>query len=398
MTDFRLPALAVLILAIGCRPADQHSAASREVAVGDSAGVRIVHNHARSPVQLRVGPDPVFVIGWNEGDPPFTWPQSGRILPDGGALIGEFGDGTVYRVAPDGSVVGTWGGKGEGPGEYQAIDAILLKGDSVVVTDSRAGRITIVAPDREVRTQRLPGGFMHEGSALWSDDRLLLVPGESYAGIPEGRPEWVFETQPVLALDLSTSTVDTLADLPHLRRWYGTRGGNPGPIQVKGRAGGFADGFAWARSDRREVRWYDVYGRLEQIARWEEEPSLLSAESRGAVRQRYRKAYESIGRDEAFIEAQLAEVERGIDRHEGPLPYWSRLYVDRRGDVWLARYGLAEDAPGQWRVLDRNGVYHGWVELPGIITILDSTEDRVLAVAQDDLDVPAVLMLSLTKG
>lgn len=385
-----------------------------EAAVRDSAGVRVVENATPSPLRVRVGPDPLFVVGWNEGGPLFTWPQSGRILPDGGALIGEFGDGTVYRVGPEGSVVDTWGGKGEGPGEYQAIDAILLAGDSMVVTDSRVGRITIVAPDRQVRTEPLPGGFLHQGSALWNDDRLLLVPGNSYAGTPEVRPEWVFETQPVLALDLATSTVDTLAHLPHLRRWYGTRGGSPGPIQVKGQGGGFGggfgnasgdasrdapgDGFAWARSDRPEVRWYDVEGRVQQIARWTEDPAPLSSEWREAVKDRYREAYTSSGRDDAFIEAQLAQVDEGLDRHEGPLPYWSDLHVDRMGSAWLARYRPPGEVPGEWRVLDRDGVDRGWVELPGVLTILDATEDRVLAVAQDELDVPAVLMLPLIRS
>lgn len=44
-----------------------------------------------------------------------TWLQSGRILPDGGAFVGDFGSGTLYRIGADGSVIARWGGKGEGP-------------------------------------------------------------------------------------------------------------------------------------------------------------------------------------------------------------------------------------------------------------------------------------------
>ena len=48
-------------------------------------------------------------------------------------------------------------------------------------------------------------------------------------------------------------------------------------------------------------------------------------------------------------------------------------------------------------MVDREGGLQGWVDLPGVLTILDVTNDRILAVAQNELDVPAVLMLRLTK-
>jgi hypothetical protein len=284
----------------------------------------------------------------------FTWAQSGRILPDGGALVGEFGEGRIYRIGSDGSVVETWGRKGEGPGEYQA-------------------------------------------SAILSDGRLLLAPGEGYSALAETRPEWVFQTQPILALDLEGGTATTLVELPHLRRWYGTRGGSPGPVQVKGRAGGFAEGFAWARSDEREARWYDHTGQLVQVARWDEEPASLTSEWRSEMRRVFEDAYRSRGAEESFIAARLAELEEGLDRHEGPLPYWDQLHVDRMGNVWLSRYSPLGQVPEEWRVLDRDGAFRGWVKLPGVVSILDITEDRILAIRLDELDVPAAMMFELIK-
>lgn len=370
-----------------------------EPSVRDSAGVRIVEN-AKVPAPVwRVGTEPQFTVGWDENGPMFTWAQSGRILSDGGALVGEFGEGMIYRIGPDGSVVETRGRKGEGPGEYQALDAILLRGDSILVSDNRLRRLTFLSPDGEVRTTQLPGGtFLHQASAILTDGRLLLVPGEGYSAVAEMRPEWVFETQPILAADLESGTVDTLAELPHLRRWYGTRGASPGPVQVKGRAGGFADGFAWARSDEREVRWYDGSGRLVQVARWDEEPVPATREWRDHMVRTFEEAYNSRGVEESVVAARLVQLEEELDRHEGPVPYWGWFRVDRLGNAWLSQYTLPGKPPGAWRVFARDGSFMGWVDLPEVVNILDITNERILAVRWDDDDVPAVVMLGLIKS
>jgi hypothetical protein len=99
------------------------------------------------------------------------------------------------------------------------------------------------AQGRNEESCTVPGPILHQVSAVPTDGRLLLIPGEGYGAAPEMRQEWVFETSPILAADPETGAADTLAVLPHFRRWYGVRGGSPGPIHVKGRAGGFADGF-----------------------------------------------------------------------------------------------------------------------------------------------------------
>jgi hypothetical protein len=391
--------LAALAAACGREAVEETPDGVPEPSVRDSAGVRIVENGEAPAAGWRVATEPQFTVGWDEDEPMFTWPQSGRILSDGGALVGEFGEGTFYRIGSDGSVVETWGRKGEGPGEYQALDAILLRGDSILVSDGRLRRLTLQSPDGEVRTARLPAGtFLHQVSAILTDGRLLLVPGDGYGAVAETRPEWVFQTQPILATDLEAGTVDTLAELPHLRRWYGTRGASPGPVHVKGRAGGFADGFAWARSDKREVRWYDGSGLLVQVARWEEEPVLLTREWRDHMARTLEDAYRSRGAEESYVAAQLAELEEALDRHEGPLPYWDSFHVDRLGNAWLSEYALPGQPPRLWRVFARDGSSIGWVTLPEVVAILDITYDRVLAVRWDELDVPAVVMIGLIKS
>jgi hypothetical protein len=365
--------------------------------VRDSAGIRIVENEKVRPDGMRAETEPVFTLGWGEDEPAFTWIQSGRILPDGGALVGDFAAGAIYRIGADGSVRGTWGRKGEGPGEYQSLDGLLLRGDSIIVSDGRLLRVTVLSTEGTVlATRPLPGAFLHQISSILADGRLLLIPGDGYSSVGEQRSEWVFERRPILAASLDGS-VDTLAELPHLRRWYGTRGGSPGPVPVKGRAGGFEDGFAWSRSDQPEVRWFDATGKLVRIARWDEEPAPLTAEIRNRMVSRMEAAFRARGVEESFLAAQLLEIEEGLDRHDGPLPRWDDLHVDRDGNAWLHEWSPPGEPSSRWRVINRDGTFTGWIDLPGVIDILDITEDRVLAVRFDEMDVSAAVMIRLIR-
>lgn len=385
----------VVVFAGACDGEGEEGGATggREPIVRDSAGVRIVENPGPTTDGWTGGTEPSFTAGWDPEGPAFTWIQSGRILPDGAALVGDFGSGVIHRLGPDGIVSDTWGRKGEGPGEYQSLDALLFRNDSIFVSDGRLRRLTVLSPRGDVLVTRgLPGSFLHQVSAILSDGRLLLAPGDGYGGVAETRPEWVFETRPILAVHPEAGTVDTLAELPHLRRWYGTPGAGPGPIHVKGRAGGFPDGFAWARSDIPEVRWYDASGRLVQIARWEEEAAALTPEWRERMARTYEEAYRSRGAEEEFVADRLMELEEGLDRHEGSLPYWDLFHVDRLGNVWMSQYDMPGQPPETWRVFNRDGSFTGWIDLPGVISILDVTDTHVLAVRLDELDVPAVVL------
>jgi hypothetical protein len=391
----RTMAVMLSVLAAAC---GGEAIGSAEPTVRDSAGVRIVEN-AQAPLgEWHLGTSPLFTLGWGSEDPKLTWVQSGRVLPDGGALVADFGDKSIFRVGPDGSIVATWGREGEGPGEYQGLDAMLLRGDSVLVSDRRLMRVTLLSLDGEVlATRPLPGAVLHEVSSVLADGRILLIPGNAYSYVTEMRQEWVFERQPIIAAALDAVTVDTLVQLPHLRRWYGSRGASPGAVSVRGRAGGFADGFAWSRADQPEVRWYDGRGRLVQIARWNEVPVALTPEWRTRLARNYEEAIRSRNADEKFVAARLAEFEEGLDRHEGPLPYWDSFLVDRQGNAWLREYSLPGEPSARWRVITRDGTFVGWIDVPNVASILDITSDRVLAVRLDEFDVSAVVMFQLSR-
>lgn len=387
---------AVLCLACG---GDQGQETPPSLAVADSAGVRIVQNLGTTPAGWTINPDPLLSVGWTEEGPAFQWTQSGRLLDDGGVLIGETPEGVIYRIDADGQVVDRWGRRGEGPGEYQRFDGVVLRADTVVVHDSRNMRVTRLLSDGEViGTHPAIGISLLEASSMLPDGRLLFVPSESYGGRSNQSREWIFEARPILAMHLGSERVDTLIELPAMRMWHGDRAVAPGVATIRGRAGGTPDGFAWARADRPEVHWYDATGALLQIARWSEPPTPLTSEWRTQAAAILEDGLRARGVEEDRIEEGLAQQEEGFAQHEGPLPYWDEMRVDRQGNVWLQRHAPFPSNSSQWRVISRDGVDLGYVTIPDAVAVLDITDDRVLIARLDELDVNGVVALELIKS
>src|SRR5687767_5441825 len=104
--------LAVSTAACDLIESEGGAAGTTEPAVQDSAGVRIVDNGKAPPLSWRVDISPLFTLGWDTVGPTFTWIQAGQVLPDGGALVADFGAKRIYRLGADGSVVSTWGREG----------------------------------------------------------------------------------------------------------------------------------------------------------------------------------------------------------------------------------------------------------------------------------------------
>lgn len=72
----------------------------------------------------------------------FSYPYGVAILPDGTALVSEFGGARIQHIDLDtGRGLGVWGGAGREPGQILAPWALTLMGDSVYLLDSGNNRI-----------------------------------------------------------------------------------------------------------------------------------------------------------------------------------------------------------------------------------------------------------------
>lgn len=95
-------------------------------------------------------------------------------------LIAQNQEVDVRVFAPDGEDVATFGGRGNGPGEFQVMYSLGFVGDTVWVYDSAVGRLTYFSPDYELLGTEPFGGLqagfakLRMGSAT-VDFRAALV-------------------------------------------------------------------------------------------------------------------------------------------------------------------------------------------------------------------------------
>jgi hypothetical protein len=135
---------------------------------------------------------------------------------------------------------------------------------------------------------------------------------------------------------------------------------------------------------------------------------------RGAADE-YRRAY-SNSPDESGREASPAQRERfqrlaaEVEFAE-QLPAFSRILIDREGNLWVRQYEIWEDAPGRsgpvsvptyhhpslWDVFTSRGVWLGHLELPADFAPLEIGKDYVAGVWRDTEDVEYVQIYRLTK-
>jgi hypothetical protein len=103
-------------------------------------------------------------------------------------LVSHSRSGTIKVFTPAGRFVSTIGRRGQGPGEYEDISAVIVgPDDTLFVTDARLNRISVLSPHhrfiRSVRTEirpagrntiRLPSGELLNASADRTADRVGL--------------------------------------------------------------------------------------------------------------------------------------------------------------------------------------------------------------------------------
>lgn len=104
----------------------------------------------------------------------FTTPCAMAFGSDGTRYILDHGDARILRFAPDGSYAGSFGRRGQGPGEFSdPTDLEMLPDDTLVVADWSSMRISFFSPEgkfiRSFKRQRYAGQI-----AVVGGDRLYV--------------------------------------------------------------------------------------------------------------------------------------------------------------------------------------------------------------------------------
>lgn len=370
----------------------------------DSAGIRIIENASPpegSRLRWRIGSQPTVSIGEVDGEEPYllhvAWDATR--LRDGRIVITNTSTQELRVFDARGTYIETWGGAGEGPGEFAELWQVEpWPGDSIVAWTAPRQGISVFASDGSFgRTFNMEG----DGDPLWAffSPQSVTRDGSVLAVL-------AFPTADTLVAELKDGEGRTTAELGTHTNMETHR------VVVDGRAssGGtifgrrpvyatWGDRIVIGSTDRYELKAFGADGSLERLVRRghvpraptaanvaayidenvpHPSPGMSDAERQGL--RRSRRVYESMP----------------VARH---FPAFTSIITDAMGHLWVEEYEFpGEERPGSlWTVFDAEGQVLGFLETPEVLTILEIGADYILTWNRDDLDVEYVQLWPLDR-
>ncbi len=379
---------------------DGGSAAPVVVSVTDSSGVEIVANSGDgwdAESTWRIEPD--LQVG--ELDGPLAF---GRIswvapAPDDGMLVLDAQAHLIHLFDSDGHLVRSFGGEGDGPGEFRRPAAVMpIDGGRLAVSQGFPPVLHwLTLAGKHEGTTRLPGARDEAGTrtagsfGLWQvtpAGRVFVQAQLIDPGAEDGE-------MPVVLLEVDpdgASAPDTIAE------WIWKAGFGDAPIRM------FEPVHTWMpRSDGivvlshglpYELQWHDASDGLLRIVRRDLKLSPVSDRHRDRALTVMREGMESGGAPDDMIEDMLDRVE-----FEDVLPPVLRVWVSEPdGRVWVGVHdadrldseggGLFSGWVNAWDVFERDGPYLGRIPAPDGFTLRVVTQDALYGVWEDELEVP----------
>ena len=372
----------------------------------DSAGIRIVENTGPpegSRLGWRIGPEPLVSIGQREGEAPYLLERvfGARMLSDGRIVVGDEGPKELRVFDPQGIHLETWGGRGEGPGEFgggQLWGMARLPGDSIVVWEYFFPEVTVFGPDGEFVRR-----FMPEGSRFDEDrwrSRHFWVRRVSRDG-------WILGGQDVVRNDPAEFAVwDSEGSF---LRSLGTHPGReaireegPEPREMEPvtffrstRLGFWGGQILISNNRRHEHRAYTLDGSLARIVRLDRAPR---APTRAHIEAMIEDELSWIPADETrrLAERRRELRDQTVAEH---LPAFDYYRVDALDHLWVFEYEApGEETPGSLAaIFDPDGRVLGYFEVPEALSILEIGADYVLGLVRDEFGVPTVQLLPFER-
>lgn len=363
----------------------------------DSSGVTIVTNTLDCLADLpliQLDTVPALSIGEADGPPGATLHQvRAAVTRSDGSIVIADDAGTVLRAyAPDGRLLGSYGRRGRGPGEYSGILALgTMQADSLVVYDwgsnSRIGvldtqfrfaRSIPLVPSRGLIGRAFGPYILGTPNAvLLERERQMRQPGDRYERDPYIRQDTL--SLVLLRADGDASVTDTLMQPPGITsQVQETERGSSGRSIVFSSSpllAGNATGFVFAHGSRFEILRFDTTGKLRQVIRLAVRPRPVTAEDRQP-------------REEAFRRRPASEQQAGTLQGLPPAfadhhPLLNGLLLDAAGNIWVRLDPELAGADREWLVLGPDGKPRAWYSgLPGSFSILHAGKDHLLILSR----------------
>ncbi|WP_423926680.1 hypothetical protein [Candidatus Palauibacter sp.] len=379
------------VLYVACAGGPDGGGGLRSV-VRDSAGVTIVENGRPLPesrLGWQVGPEATVSIGTAGGDPAYELFRAldAMRLSDGRIVVANAGSGELRVFDSDGVHLESWGGQGDGPGEFGVMAPGGLEpwpGDSLMAREPFQSRISIFSVagtfGRALRLQP-QSGYQSVVGPL-PDGRVLAQTLTTYSGGTPGTSELTRPDLEYGILEADGSVHRDLGVYPGSELYVvttaqGTRA-RAYPFDRSAFAFVWGDLVVMSTNDRYEILAYRTDGSLARIVRRDHEArSPTRADLRDDVARR------NPGRPEALdAVADMPLVDA--------FPAFNRVVVDRLNHLWVEEYRLLGEDQRLWTVFDPVGRALGMVEMPGSFRVTEIGEDYILGTRRDALDIEYV--------
>ena len=376
-----------------------------QVQVEDSADILIIENASPpegSRLGWRIGSEPTVSIGEVDGEEHYllhvAWDATR--LSDGRIVVTNTSTQELRVFDARGTYIATWGGAGEGPGEFAELWQVeRWPGDSIVAWTAPRQGISVFASDGSYgRTFNME----RDGDPLW----------------PFFSPQSVTRNGSVLAV-LALPNADTL--VAELRDGEGTTTARFGThanmevhrVVVDGRASSgrtifgrrpvyaaWGDRIVIGSTDRYELKAFRPDGSLERLVRRAHVPRTPTPATVAAY------IDENVRRPSpGTSDAERQSLRRSRRVYESmPVaehyPAFTSIIADAMNHLWVEEYEFpGEERPGSlWTVFDSEGQVLGFVETPEVLQILEIGEDYILTWKRDELDVEYVQLWALDRG
>ncbi len=402
MRSLRTSYLVLLTLGLSLSACTDASAPSSDVVVSDSAGVKLVHisesEITRAPP---VALDEVVRIGTLDGPEETQFFQIVDAVEVGREIyILDRGNHAVRVFGTDGQFLRAFGGEGDGPGEFMRPSSIAIIRDTVSVIGARLtmldrqGNVLATGPGRVFADTGYLSHTLATNKAwmgTWITQKFQQVP----RGSPFRDIATVYQVDPLgAALGPSLFSYELAeARLAGEAGWHINPYFQASPTHAIGPDGNiyFTPGDAYL---------IDVIdggtGRL--VRRIKGDLSLLPVTDELVERalQAERDQYADYPPgSEMSMYAAVIDQKAGL---ESPptLPVFGWMYVSESGWLLALRQDLDEDPVNSgnesvWDLFDPDGELRGRLRLSPEHRVLALTDDGLLAVLRDDMDVQSLV-------
>lgn len=370
----------------------------------DSAGIRIVTNlEPPDTAPLRLVED--LSIGVVEGDEAYMFTAISAIAVTPADTIYVL-DGDAFQIKvydTSGKHVRTFGREGDGPGEFRSPSLLTLLGDTLVVYDWRARRLScFTLGGTLLRTAQMEVPTFASGIAALDDSTIVLQTDAGYSMPP--RPEREGKTW-LLHVALDGRILDTLLvtagvdQVPH--RTESMLNVLPAPFPRGPRWDVAPPGrvVAYGRGETYEIGMYayppirgDSIGTLRMLVRNTTPAGPVTDDDMAAYRSEWLDGDDVTPEQRRMYEATIAQA-----TIPDTWQAFDRLRFDARARLWVRRPPRRADSLALWDVYHRNGRWIATYALPKSLRVRWITADAVYGNMRDELDVQYVKRSSIAS-